>query len=93
MSNPTPASVVSGIAYPILSVAGRPCAELTDFLDDTEFTIANDGRYIAKGSGRLDGDSVRFYEKDHDGSGRDIRVWRIVRTPDGTFTAEHAVSI
>jgi hypothetical protein len=36
---------------------------------------------------------VRFYEKDQDGSGRDIRVWQIVHTGDGTYTAEYAASI
>jgi hypothetical protein len=93
MSDSTPTSVVSGITYPVMTVAGRACEELTDFLGDTEFTIDNDGPYTAKGCGRATGDSVRFYEKGRDGSGRDIRVWRIGRASDGTFTAEHAVPL
>lgn len=64
MSNSTPASVVSGIVYPILSVASRACTQLSDFLDDTEFTINNDGSYTAKGRGSAGSDDVRFYEKD-----------------------------
>ena len=92
MSNSTPTSVVSGIVYPIVSVAGHACKQITDFLNDTEFAIDNDGPYTAKGCGSADGDDVRFYEKDHGGDGRDIRVWHIARTPEGTFTAEHAVS-
>lgn len=90
MPRPTPTSVVSGIAYPVLRVGGRACEQLSDFLDYTDFTIDVDGPYTAKGCGGANGDEVRFYEKDG-GSGRDVRVWRIVRTDEGDFTAEHAV--
>ncbi len=94
MSQPTPKSVISGVAYRIVSVGEQPCSDLSEFDgDDLQFEIDNNGPYTARGCGSIDGESVRFFEKDRHGVGRDIRVWRITRTPEGTFVAEHEVSL
>ena len=48
--------------------------------------------YQVTGCGRLVDDEVRFHEKDVENSGKDVRVWRVVRHDDGTFLANHAAS-
>jgi hypothetical protein len=85
--------VVSGIGYPVKDIAGSPSTDLAQFVGETSFSIDNHGMYRVNGCGSLDSNGVRFYEKDDAGRGRDVRVWRIVRNADGSFTAEHAAAI
>jgi hypothetical protein len=87
-----PKSVVSGVAYPVLDVGERAPTSIDEFIGATRFTIDNKGPYVVCGWGSLQSDRVRFYEKDHDGEGRDVRVWRIVSTGDAGFTAVHAAT-
>jgi hypothetical protein len=84
----TPHSVISGVAYPVESVAGRSPSVLAQFLAETEFTVDMAGdHYLVRGCGsQLDG-RVRFHEKD-EVLGRDVRVWHVTATDDG-FLAEH----
>lgn len=84
MSFLSPEPVISGVPYPITSAADdeKP-GSLDQFVGDTCFTIQVRGLHVVHGHGAFDGKSVRFYEKDHDGAGRDIRVWRIT-APTGT---------
>jgi hypothetical protein len=83
-----PSAVVSGVACPVLSVAGTDPRLLAQFHGLTEFTVDMAGRpYLVRGCGSsLDG-QVRFHEKD-DVLGRDVRVWHVVEV-DGGFVAEH----
>ena len=84
----TPHGVISGVAHPVESVAGRPPTVLAQFLAETEFTVDMAGdHYLVRGCGsKLDG-QVRFHEKDellH----HDVRVWHVTAA-DGGFSAEH----
>jgi hypothetical protein len=89
----TPASVASGKPFVVLLVADHPPVDLTDFVEAADFTVDMDGAvYRVQGSGRQTGDEVRFHEKDLDNSGKDIRVWQVVRHEDGHFNAQHAAS-
>ena len=80
-------TVISGVAYPVASVAGRDATVLAQFLGETGFTIDIDGTpcMVNGCGGPLDG-QVRFHEKDD--LGKDVRVWHIAQAGSG-FTAEH----
>ena len=90
MSFVTPDPVISGVPYPITAMSSekRP-GSLEDFTGDTSFVIQMEAAHVVCGHGALDGDTVRFYEKDHDGTGKDIRVWRVSPAPEGGFRACH----
>ena len=78
MSFLSPEPVISGVPYPVTSAAGDETpGSLDQFVGSTSFTIQMQGLLVVHGCGSFDGKSVRFYEKDHNGTGRDIRVWRI----------------
>jgi hypothetical protein len=85
--------VVSGRPYSVLQVAAGEPARLEDFLGEARFVVDLDGeRYDVCGFGREVGECVRFYQKESDGLGRDVRVWTICRLDDGSgFFATHAV--
>jgi len=92
MNRTPPAPIISGIAYRILDVAGQPLTDLDELLGaKAEFTIDHDGGYVVRGSSRKDEDTVKFYEKDSDGIGKDLRVWRLEREGPKAFTATHVV--
>ncbi len=85
------ASVVSGVACPVLSVAGTDPSLLAQFLGTTEFTVDMVGTpYLVRGCGAWSDAHVRFHEKD-EVLGRDVRVWH-VREVDGAFHAEHVAA-
>jgi hypothetical protein len=93
MSFGTPRVIVSGKPYPVLLVAGQAPASLDDFASAEEFTIDMEGTaYVVQGNGRAIDEEVRFHEKDLSNSGKDIRVWRVVRHGDGEFLADHAAA-
>jgi hypothetical protein len=82
-------SVMSGTPYSIRFVNGRPPASLDDFVtaDIIELTV-NSGHdeVCLKGSAHRQGDVALVYEKDHEGTGKDVRVWEIAIS-DGVFSA------
>lgn len=84
-------SVVSGRAYPVIEVAAGVPAILDDFTGNTRFVVDLDGDpYTVCGFGRHAQGGVRFYEKDSDGLGRDVRVWAVrVLVSDAGFSASH----
>ncbi|GAB3254338.1 hypothetical protein [Kineosporia babensis] len=87
-----PAPIVSGRAYRILGVAGNPVQDLNDLVGSiAEFTIDHGTGYVVHGCSRWDHATVKFYEKDNRGTGKDLRVWRVTQAGPETFTAEHVV--
>ena len=87
----TPLSVISGVPYPVTSVAGAAPTSLDAFLGETAFVLDMAGRaYEVKGAGsELEG-RVRFHEKS-DSAGKDVRVWHVSRE-DGAFRAVHVAA-
>jgi hypothetical protein len=87
-------SVISGSPYAITEVAGHTATNLDEFTGSTEFVIENGGRHHHVGGvgGARHDDQVRFYEKDVDHEGRDVRVWTI-SSGSGRFLAEHVAAI
>jgi hypothetical protein len=81
--------VASGSEYTVASVNGRPPSCLDDFAAADVVKIVVDGHaqvVTVRGAARCDGDVVVVNEKDHDGTGKDVRVWS-VSTRDGTWYA------
>jgi hypothetical protein len=87
--------IISGIAYHISDVAGRSPSDIADFVVNTEMWVETDGnQHHIFGVGAYSSDGVRFYEKDLQNEGKDVRVWSISPSPDGEgFTAEHIAAI
>lgn len=92
MTQSTTRPIVSGRAYPVIQGAAGEPARLEDFVGETRLVLDLDGEpYPVCGCGRQVGDEVRFYQKDHEGTGRDIRRWAIRATADGRILAEHVM--
>lgn len=85
--------VVSGRAYPIIQVDDQRPSTLDALVGPAGFVLDLDGfRYPVCGCGRLVPDGVRFFQKDRDGAGRDIRVWEIRQGKGGEgLVATHVV--
>ena len=81
--------IPSGQQHPVVLVASRPPAALTDFVGQgVQLTLARSGvEHVVCGDGASTGDGVRFHEKDGS-SGKDVRVWQITGAEGGGFTAE-----
>jgi hypothetical protein len=93
MSFGTPSTVVSGKPYLVLLVSGRTPSSLADFAGADDFTVDMEGAsYRVQGRGRLVDSEVRYHEKDIANSGKDIRVWAVIRHEDGNFLAHHAAA-
>ena len=90
MSFTTPIAVPSGMSVRVLEVDGHQPNELQDFVGDVSFVVALDPPVLVRGAGRVDGQTVRFHEKDVDHSGKDIRVWGVRAGDRSQFVAEHA---
>ena len=81
--------VTSGTCYVVTSVNDRLPASLEDFAACrvAAVTVASPRQVVTiRGSVRIDGDSVLVYEKDSDGTGKDVRTWRI-KLQNGRFEA------
>jgi hypothetical protein len=93
MSFGTPGMVVSGKPYLVVLVSGRAPSSLADAAEADDFTIDMEGTpYRVHGSGRLVDTEVRYHEKDVANSGKDIRVWTVIRHEDGSLFAHHAAA-
>ncbi|WP_024285150.1 hypothetical protein [Cellulomonas sp. KRMCY2] len=89
MTSSTPEMVISGVPYTVLEVEGRVPGDLEDFVGERQFVLDGPtGRHVVSGDGFVDDDdgAVRFHQKAPDG-GKDVRVWRVSPTPEGTFVA------
>lgn len=87
MSFTTPSSVPSGMSMPVLEVEGHIPDHLKDFAGDVSFVVDLDPPLLVQGTGRVDGQTVRFHEKDLENSGKDIRVWQVRDEGGGGFVA------
>jgi hypothetical protein len=88
---PTP--IASGKPYHVVDVDDRAPEGLDNFVGDRQFVISTggDATWRVHGVGRLDGDAVRFIEKDAAAT-KDVRVWRVRRVDDEGFVAEHSAA-
>ena len=82
--------VGSGQQYPVTDVDGSTPAGLESFTGDVCLTLICNGKAVQMlGSGcSVTGNGVRFHQKDPGPDGKDIRVWTVTQSVDGTFLAE-----
>ena len=80
----TPAMIVSGVPYVVDDVQGTQPSTLDEFAGPvTMHTHGPTGDHEVFGSGEHPHDgSVRVHEKDHEGTGKDVRVWTVSPAPD-----------
>jgi hypothetical protein len=81
--------IAFGQLYRVVEVAGHPPVRATDFVGAAEFSIEWHGsRHRVAGTG-VPGSAyvLRFYEKDVDHDGKDVRTWDISTLPGGGFVA------
>ena len=87
--------VVSGVPFPVTRPDGTAVQTVAEFVGDATFVVHEAARQRAvSGTGVLDvaATSVRFYQKDPEHEGRDVRVWRL-EPGGGGFTARHDAAI
>ena len=81
--------VSSGSCCVVTSVNERPPESLVDFVmrPIVAVTVASEDQELTiHGSARRDSDSILVYEKDSDGTGKDVKTWRI-HLQNGRFEA------
>ena len=81
--------IVSGVPYEVTGVQGEVPVALSEFAGDVTMTThgpTGDHEVCGAGEDMHDG-AVRVHEKDHGGTGKDVRVWTVSPTDDG-FVAE-----
>ena len=84
-----PALVVSTAAYAVTQVEGQAPTALNEFVGTVTLVAqgpTGEHQVCGEGGEAHDG-TVRFYEKDDRGTGRDVRVWNVSVTPGGGFVA------
>jgi hypothetical protein len=84
MTSTDPSMIVSGVPYEVTDVEGKEPASLEDFAGPiTMQTRGATGDHEVSGSGEgIHGGAVRVHEKDHHGTGKDVRVWTVSPNPD-----------
>ena len=88
MTDTTPPDlVVSCAAYGERQVGGQAPTSLNEFEGAVTFVTqgpTGEHQVCGEGANVHDG-TVRFYEKHHGGTGKDVRVWMVSVTPEGGF--------
>jgi hypothetical protein len=79
MTDSIPAMIVSGVPYEVTEVEGRTPSALEEFAGPvTIHTHGPTGDHEVSGAGERPHDGVvRLHEKDHHGTGKDVRVWTV----------------
>ncbi|WP_250444515.1 hypothetical protein [Actinotalea sp. C106] len=85
MTDPTPPMIASGVPYDVIDVEGHTPASLDEFSGSvTMHTHGPTGDHEVSGACEHEHDgAVRLHEKDHHGTGRDVRVWTVTPGADG----------
>lgn len=85
-----PPGVASSVPYGITGIQKRNNCVPADFIGEVSFVIDLNGQpFCVEGTGVAKGTGVRFYQKDNQHDGRDVRVWRISAAGGSRCVAEH----
>lgn len=76
--------IVSGVPYAVTDVEGQEPSHLADFTGQvTMHTEGPTGQHEVSGSCEHEHDgAVRVHQKDHHGTGKDVRVWTVSPATD-----------
>ena len=87
--------IISGVVYRIAEVGdAHTPSDLADFVGNTDLLVRTDSdEHHISGVGAYSSDGVRFYEKDLQNEGKDVRMWTIQHSDDGGFTAQHIAAM
>ncbi|WP_136517836.1 MULTISPECIES: hypothetical protein [Cellulomonas] len=84
MSHPTADPVVSAVPYQVLDVDGRPPRTLDDFTGVVAMRVqGRTGAHLVRGQGTTADHHAVVQEKTGDGTGKDVRRWRVAADGDG----------
>ena len=93
MTMATEEPVVSGQAYTVAQVDGRPPTGLGSCIGERVLTPVMKGvSHRVFGAGMEHSGRVRFHQKDLGPDGKDVRVWTISDPGDNTLLAEHCTA-
>jgi hypothetical protein len=81
-------ATASGLPYPVVAVSGEAPLSLDQFVGTLSFTVEKgSAQSEVSGVGSRNAAGVRFQEKDAT-DGKDVRVWQIRQSSQGSLTAE-----
>jgi hypothetical protein len=81
-------ATASGLPYRVVTVNGELPTSLEQFAGEVSFTVSKSGTESSvAGVGTVHESAVRFQEKELSVS-KDVRVWQIRQSAEGTYTAE-----
>ena len=81
-------ATASGLPYRVVTVNGERPTSLEQFAGDVSFIVNKAGTESSvAGVGTVQDRAARVQEKELLGT-KDVRVWRIRQTTEGTYTAE-----
>ncbi|QGQ18123.1 hypothetical protein GC089_01120 [Cellulomonas sp. JZ18] len=84
MSHPTADPVVSAVPYQVLDVGGQPPRALGDFTGTLTMRVHGaTGEHLVCGQGTAADHHAVVQEKTGDGTGKDVRRWRVAADGDG----------
>lgn len=89
-------SVVSGVPYAVTRADGSPARTPAEFVGESAFLVHQASRHsLVSGVGvsAPGGDDVRFYQKDPQHEGRDVRIWLLRAEPGRGVIARHDAAI
>jgi hypothetical protein len=91
MTVPTDEPVISGVAYAVIEIDGRPPTGLAGCLGDRILTLVRSGlSHRVRGTGTdLQSEGIRFHQRDLGRDGNDVRVWTITHPSDDVLIARH----
>jgi hypothetical protein len=82
MTMATDGPVISGLAYRVTEIDGRPPTGLTGCVGERTLTLVGNGlSHRVHGTGIHHPSGVRFHQKDLGSVGKDVRVWTVITDP------------
>jgi hypothetical protein len=90
MTMATDGPVISGLAYAVTEIDGRPPTGLSDCVGERTMTLVGNGlSHRVRGTGIDHLGGIRFHQKDLGPDGKDVRVWTITDPHHDVLLARH----
>ena len=90
MTTTTDGPVISGLAYTVTEIDGRPPTGLVGCVGERTLTLVGNGlSHRVRGTGIAHPGGIRFHQKDLGPAGKDVRVWMITDPHHDALLAQH----